>query len=114
MPFAPSILQERANDYIVNPKNFYAPYMIMAFPTKNKAQKDLIAALHPYDYTARPQIISKDWNPGYYKVLKTFEEITGVGGVLNTSFNLQVPLDKNASDNRQLYLNTAERALIRS
>ena len=88
MPFAPSILEERAKDYIVNPKNFYAPYMIMAFPTKSKAHTDLIAALHPYDLTARPQVVRKDWNPGFHKVLKTFEEITGVGGVLNTSFNL--------------------------
>ena len=62
--------------------------MIMAFPTKSKAHTDLIAALHPYDLTARPQVVRKNWNPGYHKVLKTFEEITGVGGVLNTSFNL--------------------------
>ena len=88
MPFAPSILDERADDYIINPKGFYAPYMIMAFPTKEKAKKDLIAALHPYDFTARPQVVKENWNPSYYRILKTFEEITGVGGVLNTSFNL--------------------------
>ena len=88
MPFAPSILDERADDYIINPKGFYAPYMIMAFPTKEKAKKDLIAALHPYDFTARPQVVKESWNPSYYRILKTFEEITGVGGILNTSFNL--------------------------
>jgi carbamoyltransferase len=88
MPFAPSILEERADDYIINPKKFYAPYMIMAFPTKAKAHTDLIAALHPYDLTCRPQIVRKDWNPQYYRLLKKFEELTGIGGVLNTSFNL--------------------------
>jgi len=88
MPFAPSILEERADDYIVNPKGFYAPYMIMAFPTKTKAHSDLIAALHPYDLTCRPQIVRKEWNPKYYRLLKKFEELTGVGGILNTSFNL--------------------------
>ncbi len=88
MPFAPSILEERAEDYVINPKNFFSPYMMMAFPTTKKAQDDLTAALHPYDYTARPQIVTEKWNPTYYRVLKTFEKITGVGGILNTSFNL--------------------------
>lgn len=88
MPFAPSILEERADEYLINPKGFYAPYMIMAFPTKEKARKDLIAALHPYDFTARPQIVRESWNPSYYSVLKAFEKETGVGGILNTSFNL--------------------------
>lgn len=107
MPFAPSILEERANDYIVNPKNFYAPYMTMGFPTTSKAHIDLIAALHPYDHTARPQIVSKDWNPGYYKVLKTFKEITGVGGILNTSFNLHgEPIVCSPKDALETFLNS--------
>jgi carbamoyltransferase len=88
MPFAPSLLEERADEYIVNPKGFYAPYMIMAFETKEKARQDLMAALHPYDFTARPQIVTESWNPSYHQVLKTFEKETGVGGLLNTSFNL--------------------------
>ncbi len=112
MPFAPSILEERANDYIVNPKKFYAPYMIMAFPTTSKAHTDLIAALHPYDYTVRPQIVSKKWNPGYYKVLKTFEAITGVGGVLNTSFNLHGdPIVCSPKDAMETFLNSGLDAL---
>jgi carbamoyltransferase len=88
MPFAPTILSERANEYIINQKKMEAPYMIIAFETKDKAREDLIAALHPYDFTARPQILEKDWNPGYYRVLKTFKSETGRGGLLNTSFNL--------------------------
>ena len=88
MPFAPSLLEERADEYIVNPKGFYAPYMIMAFETKEKARQDLMAALHPYDFTARPQVVRESWNPSYYGVLKAFEKETGVGGLLNTSFNL--------------------------
>jgi len=86
MPFAPSILEERCEEYLVEPR--FAPYMIESFDTTEKGVDDLIAALHPKDLTVRPQIVRESWNPGYYKVLKEFENITGVGGVLNTSFNL--------------------------
>lgn len=88
MPFAPSLLKERAKDYLINPKNVEAPYMVLSFDTTPLARKDLKAALHPYDFTCRPQIVEQSWNPSYYKILKEFEELTGIGGVLNTSFNL--------------------------
>ncbi len=88
MPFAPTILKERENDYIENEKKISAPYMIMAFHSTKLAQKELVAAVHQADKTCRPQILEKDWNPKYYKLLKEFEKETGIGGVLNTSFNL--------------------------
>lgn len=88
MPFAPTILAEREDEYIENPRKIKSPYMILAFKTNQLAQKDLIAALHPWDLTCRPQILENDWNESYYKIIKNFEGITGVGGVLNTSFNI--------------------------
>ena len=48
---------------------------------------DIIAGLHPNDMTARPQTVN-DWNQSYRKILQEFHRLTGVGGVLNTSFNL--------------------------
>jgi carbamoyltransferase len=84
MPFAPSILESRMAEYLVDPKP--ARYMIEAFDTTEKAS-EIIACLHPFDLTARPQTIN-DWNPGYRKILEEFEATTGVGGILNTSFNL--------------------------
>ena len=62
--------------------------MVLSFDTTPLARKDLKAALHPYDFTCRPQIVEETWNPSYYKILKEFENLTGIGGVLNTSFNL--------------------------
>ena len=88
MPFAPTILKERERDYIENEKNIEAPYMIMAFHSTKLAQKELIVGIHQADKTCRPQLLEKDWNPRYYKILKEFEGETGIGGVLNTSFNL--------------------------
>jgi carbamoyltransferase len=88
MPFAPSLLPERIEEYAVNPKKVDAPYMILCFDTRREMRPSIAAAGHPYDYTIRPQAVFPDWNPSYYKLLKYFEGLTGIGGVLNTSFNL--------------------------
>jgi carbamoyltransferase len=87
MPFAPSVLAERAEEYAVKPKAMAAPYMIMAFDSTAR-RDEYRAATHPYDKTTRPQEVFEDWNPCYYRVLKSFEEATGRGIILNTSFNL--------------------------
>ena len=87
MPFAPSLLSERASDYIVNPKRVPAPYMILTFDTSER-RRELTAAIHPYDFTVRPQVVERMWNPRYHAILKEFERLTGIGGLLNTSFNL--------------------------
>jgi carbamoyltransferase len=84
MPFAPSVLEDRAGDYFINIKP--ARYMIEAFDTTERAD-EIIAGLHPYDRTGRPQMVN-EWNPSYRKIIQAFQSITGVGGVLNTSFNI--------------------------
>ena len=88
MPFAPSIMKEREGDYIENPRKFPAPYMVISFNTTDHGKEALRSALHQYDFTARPQVVERSWNPGYHSVLKSFESETGEGGFLNTSFNL--------------------------
>jgi carbamoyltransferase len=88
MPFAPTILYEDQDRYIINPKKHQAYYMIMAFFTKEEAHKHLKSALHQYDLSARPQILIKEHNESYYRLIKRFKEKTGIGGILNTSFNL--------------------------
>ena len=87
MPFAPSILDQNESDYIVNPKRITAPYMIITFDTTDR-RNELVAALHPYDMTTRPQVVYEDWNPHYYSIIREFKNKTNIGGVLNTSFNL--------------------------
>lgn len=88
MPFTPSILFERARDYIVNPKNLKAEFMTIAFDSTPLAREHLKAAIHPYDFTVRPQLVSQDTNKEYYELIKVFEKKTGIGGILNTSLNL--------------------------
>lgn len=88
MPFAGSILKEKEKDYLINPKGINASYMAMAFKTTELAKRHLAAALHPYDFTMRPQIVEKDINPSYHRLISLFCEYTGIGGILNTSFNI--------------------------
>src|SRR5881296_1755883 len=88
MPFAPTVLREREADYLVNPKSLASPYMMLAFETNPKRRDDIVAAVHPHDGTARAHILDEAWNPPYYRVIREFERRTGVGAVLNTSFNL--------------------------
>ena len=85
MPFSPTILEEQMQEYLISPRP--APYMILAFDTAEK-REEIIAALHPYDQTCRPQTLNQNWNGRYRKTLETFYDISGVGGFLNTSFNL--------------------------
>ena len=99
MPFAPSILRERETDYVVNPKGLASPYMMLAFATQPKRRDELTAALHPHDATARAHLVDEAWNPAYHRVIREFERRTGIGGVLNTSFNLHgEPLVGSAAD----------------
>ncbi len=88
MPFAPTLMEDYQEYYLVNNKNVPSPYMVLAFNTKVERRKEIISGLHQYDFTARPQILQADWNKDYYRILKQFHEATGIGGVLNTSFNL--------------------------
>jgi carbamoyltransferase len=88
MPFAPSILEEDADKYLLNPKGINSPHMSIGFESTPEGKKVLEAATHPADFTLRPQIVSKASNPDYYSLLKAFKMLTGVGGILNTSFNL--------------------------
>jgi carbamoyltransferase len=88
MPFAPSVLREREGDYVVNPKALASPYMMLAFPTNPKRRDEIVAAVHPHDGTARAHIVDEAWNPAYHRVIREFERRTGIGAVLNTSFNL--------------------------
>lgn len=99
MPFAPTILAERAPDYLVNPKRLEAPYMTIAFETTALAHRELPATLHQADLTARPQVLTREANRPYHDLVTACERLTGVGGLLNTSFNIHgEPIVQTAAD----------------
>lgn len=86
MPFAASILEEDAEKYLKNPTK-WAYYMIEAFDSTPEGGENLVGGSHPFDRTIRPQLVN-ELNPGYRDIIRSFKKRTGVGGILNTSFNL--------------------------
>ena len=88
MPFSPTILDIDEDKYLYNKKKFKNDFMTCLFDSTDIAQKDLICAIHPIDFTLRPQILKESQNPSYYNLINQFREKTKIGAILNTSFNL--------------------------
>ena len=88
MPFAPTILDSYASKYLknYNPKKLQAPHMIVTYEASKDALNDLRGALHQGDHTLRPQVLFKETNPSYYKIISLFEKETGVGGSYEYKF----------------------------
>ncbi len=88
-PFAPSILEEKANDYF--DIDYSSPHMLFVVKAKGNIKETLPAIVH-VDNTCRVQTVSKESNEVYYSLIKKFEEITGCPVLLNTSFNENEPI----------------------
>ncbi len=88
MPFAPSIVSEREHDYIINPKKIDGRFMAVGFDSTKLARSHIPAGLHPFDRTARPQIVYQEDNPSYHSLIQAFDKLTGIGALMNTSFNI--------------------------
>ena len=113
MPFAPSILREKVSQYLINPKNYFSPYMMLAFDTTELAQKEIGAAIHPRDKTARAQIVDKKMSPEYWQLINEFYKLTGTPCILNTSFNLHgYPLVYSLKDAIDVFINSGLNYLI--
>jgi carbamoyltransferase len=112
MPFAPSIMEEHAKDYLINPKGHAAPYMLLSFDTTERSG-EIAAGCHQGDLSCRPQIVSREQNPEYHAILEAFHRKTGIGGVLNTSFNLHgEPIVSSARDAMEVLERSGLRHLV--
>jgi len=85
MPFAPSILEEHADQYLE--RYAYSPFMVETFDVKSKYIDKFSPIVH-VDNTLRPQIVRRNVSPGYWKVVKRVGDKTGYYLVLNTSYNI--------------------------
>jgi carbamoyltransferase len=83
-PFAPSVLLERAGDYFAS--DHPSPVMLLVFDVAGQRREQVPAITH-VDGSARVQTVSRAENPTYWRLIKAFEDLTGVPMVVNTSFN---------------------------
>lgn len=84
-PFAPSVLEEYAQEYFDCDRP--SPYMLFVVDVK-KDMHDKVPAITHVDGTARFQTVNKLQSPRYWKLIKEFQELTSVPVVVNTSFNV--------------------------
>jgi carbamoyltransferase len=83
-PFAPSVTLESATKFFET--DGPVPYMNMV--VRVKSGWDLPAITH-VDGTARVQTVTPYENPRFYRLLKSFEDLSGYPILLNTSFNFK-------------------------
>ena len=87
------------------PKPVASPYMMFAFRSRPEKRAAFAAAQHPYDFTTRPQEVTAEHNPDYYRLLKEYEAGPARAIVLNTSFNLHgEPMVYRARDAVDVFL----------
>jgi carbamoyltransferase len=98
-PFAPSVLSDRVTElFELNGLRDHYPskFMLYTMPVK---QKEIIPAVTHVDNSSRIQIVDKEINPRYYRLIEKFHQLTGVPAVLNTSFNLKAePMVESPQD----------------
>jgi carbamoyltransferase len=82
-PFAPGVLEEDAGLYFALKGK--SPYMLLTASVKEK----VIPAVTHVDDSARVQTVSEEDNPKFYRLLRAFKQQTGIGILVNTSFNVR-------------------------
>lgn len=80
-PFAPAILEEYAEEYFDGPMNEHMQFT-------SWAKHDYAPVTH-VDGTARVQIVKKDCESIFRKVIEEYHDRTGVPMLLNTSLNIR-------------------------
>lgn len=89
MPFAPAILDEDVDRvFHLNKSKYTSEFMTLLVDTKDEWKDKIPTVVHPVDKTARIQLVTKDSNPLFYQILKKYKELSGVGILVNTSFNV--------------------------
>ncbi len=108
-PFAPVVLAERQNDLFEH--THPSPFMLHVYKIKPEWHDRLTAVRH-VDDTGRLQTVSRDENPLYYDLVKTFGERTGIPVLINTSFNENEPIICTPQEAVDCFLRTKMDALV--
>src|SRR5262249_8847175 len=106
MPFAPVTRWEarhRCYHHLAGAEHT-AQFMTMTFDCTDWMRRMCPAAVH-VDGTARPQLIRRETNPEYYRILEEYEKLSGIPCLINTSFNMhEEPIVCTPSDAVRAFL----------
>ena len=108
-PFAPSVLEEALDEFFVGAVP--DPFMLQVYPVREKKRAAVPAITH-VDGSGRLQTVSPRTNARYYDLIKTFQRITGVGMLLNTSFNENEPIVHTPEQALDCFLRTDMDVLV--
>jgi carbamoyltransferase len=105
-PFAPAVLREDVSRWFELDAD--SPYMLLVAGVRPEHRREMttdekalfgieklnvprsdIPAVTHVDYSARVQTVHEDTNPRFHKLLVEFKRLTGVGVLVNTSFNVR-------------------------
>ncbi|MFD0772620.1 carbamoyltransferase [Streptomonospora algeriensis] len=99
-PFAPAVLDERADEYFL--RRSPSPYMLVVSDVAphlrlatdgglgsiNDVRSSVPAVTH-VDYSARVQTVTQQSNPSFHRLISRFADRTGSPVLVNTSFNVR-------------------------
>lgn len=112
-PFAPSVLEEKLDEFFDVPRNRAEyPFMIFVLQVRED-MRELLGAITHVDGTARVQTVSVRDNPKYWALIHEFEKLTGIPILLNTSFNNNAePIVDSVKDAVVCFLTTGLNYLV--
>ena len=123
-PFAPSVLEEdydsffegdTKNPYMLLVKNVKkqiinnvpSNYNNFSFWKKLYTKRSKLQSITHVDYSARIQSVSKKTNNRFWMLINEFKKISGIGVVINTSFNVRgEPIVNSPTDAYKCFMNT--------
>ena len=100
MPFAPSTLYEARHQCFDRTAGAEHPaeFMTITFHCTPWMRERMEGVVH-LDGTARPHLVRKDRDPGFYHIIAAFHQRTGLPAIINTSFNIhEEPIVCSAED----------------
>lgn len=129
-PFAPAVLAEDRQQFF--DLDIASPYMLLVRPIqpsiieavphnyqslnlqdKLYVVRSSIPAVTHVDFSARIQTVHEETNPRFHTLLKSFKELTGLGMLINTSFNVRgEPIVCTPDDAFQCFVRTGMDVLV--
>ena len=130
-PFAPSVLQDRVEEYFEMRGEQPSPYMLLVAPVVAARRVELngaadatglekllqrrsdVPAVTHVDYSARVQTVDAGRHGRYHRLLQAFAQRTGCPLLINTSFNIRgEPIVCTPQDAYRCFLATNMDALV--